>query len=353
MMKYLVNSLVVAVVLLGGAASVAAQGAGLSVIPSLIEEAVDPGQTFTEIITITNRSESTETYFLFIRNIAGVTDGGRPLFQDDATELSGEEMSNWASLGQSQVTLAGGQGIQVPLIVTVPEGISPGSHFAAVFASLNPPPNTTEGVGASVGYQVGNIISLRVSGDITEEAVIRSVTTDRFIYSTKDVQFTARVENKGNVLVRPFGAVEITNMLGDKIATPPMNESQSGVFPGVIRELTGAWDGDGLGFGRYEVLVSLVYGEPGQGQRTMTGQTSFWILPWAIIQPLLITLVVLALVGYVAIRYYIKNQVRRLAGGRRLVRTVNQQQTSTFVLFSIVMLFTVAFALLVVLLLFA
>lgn len=351
MAKYVLITLVAAFAL--SATPAFAQNAGLSLIPSIIEEGVDPGGAFSTNITVTNQGGTEETYFLFIRDIAGVTDGGRPIYRDESTELTGEEMTNWTSLGQEQVTLGPGEEIEIPLVVRVPADISPGSHFGAVFASLNPPPDETRGVGAAVGYQVGNIISLRVSGDVIEEALIRSVTTDKRIYSTKDVAFTARVENKGNVLIRPRGPIDITNMLGDKVATPMMNQSQSAVFPGAVRELTGTWDGDGLGFGRYDVTVALVYGEPGQGQRTMSAQTSFWILPWAIIKPLLITLAVVAVVGYVAVRYYIKNQVRKLSGGRRLVRTVNQQKTSTFVLFSIVMLFTVAFMLLIVLLLFA
>lgn len=335
-------------------AALAQESAGLGLTPTLIEEGVDPGSSLTETITVKNFSEVEQTYYFFTRDIAGVESGGRPIYADPGQETTGQEVSSWITLERTQLTLPAGGTDSFSIVIDVPEDATPGSHFGGVFGSLNPPPDDTTGVGAAVGYQVGNIVSLRVSGDIVEQAVIRSLQTDRYFYGDKRVDFVARVENKGNVLIRPRGPVEITNMLGDVVASPMMNESQNGVYPDSIRELTAAWGEDGLGFGKYTAMAALIYGEPGEAQQTMIANTTFWVLPWEIIRPLLIVLAVFTLLTYLFVRHYIKNQVRKLAGGRQLVRaTKTATGPSVWVLLAVIMLFVTAFTLLIILLLFA
>lgn len=332
----------------------AQESAGVGLTPSLIEEGVDPGDSLVETITVTNLSANTQTYFLFFRDIAGVEEGGRPIYADADQAISGQEVSAWVTLERTEVTLAPEESTNVSMVIDVPVDATPGSHFGGIFASLNPPADTTFGVGAAVGYQVGNIVSLRVSGDIFEEATVRSLQTDRFVYGEKNVLFTARIENKGNVLVRPVGPLEITNMLGDIVAAPLFNDSKNGIYPDSVRKLELRWQEDGLGFGRYEAMVSFIYGEPGEAQQTITANTSFWVLPWEIIRPLLITLAILGIISYILVRRYISIQVQRLSGSRRLVQKTNAPAgPSLTVLVSIVMLFVTAFVLLVALLLFA
>lgn len=329
----------------------AQEASGIGLSPSLIEESADPGESITKFITVKNLSEQSQTYYLFVRDIAGVHAGGRPIYAEDDLSETGYELSNWVTLTKSRVTIPAKSEEEVGVLIEVPDEASPGSHFGGIFASQNAPNIDT--VGAGVGYQVGNIVSIRVSGDALESAVMRSLQTDKYFYGTKDVTFTARVENKGNVLVRPIGPVEIYNMLGDKVVTTIMNEQKNAVFPGTIRPFEKKWTDDTLGFGRYEAVASLVYGEAGEAQSTITNTTTFWVLPWEIIKPLLITLGVLLVVSYFFIRKIIQNQVRRLAGGRRLVRSTQTGGPSILIMLTIVMLVLTAFSLFVLLLLFA
>lgn len=333
--------------------SFAQEQGGLSLTPPLIEESADPGEVLTSVITVSNLSSERQTYFLFPRDIEGVADNGRPLFVNDTFVTTDLNLSSWIALTQGQVTLEPGAEVDIPLLITVPENAPPGGHFAGIFASRNAPTVDAEGVGAGVGFRVGNIVNIRVTGDVTEEAYVRSLQTDSFIYGDKNVTFTARVENTGNVLVRPTGPLNITNMMGDQVATLAMNNDRVGVFPGSIRAIDETWEEAGLGFGRYTAELAMVYGVPGEAQYTITGNTSFWILPWEIIQPLLIALGILALASYVLVRYYIQQQVRKLAGGRRLVRSTQVAGPSPLILAAIVMLFVTALVLFILLLLFA
>jgi len=331
--------------------ALAQESAGLGIAPSLIEEPADPGQTISDTLTIKNLSDIEVTYYLFTRDISDVTDSGRPLYAEEGLPATGYELSSWVTLSEGQITIPPQGEKQVAVTIAVPTDASPGSHFGAIFASVNPPDSVD--LGAAVGFQVANIVSIRVAGDATEKAVVRSFQTDKFLYGSKTVDFTANLENRGNVLVRPRGAVDVYNMFGSKVASVPINESLGGLFPNATREFATQWADTGLGFGKYAAELSLVYGEQGKAQSSLYAATTFWVLPWAIIRPLLIALAVLFIVSYFVIRGVIRKQVQQLSGGRRLVRKTGGSEPSIFILATITMLIVTAFVLFVLLLLFA
>lgn len=321
--------------------------AGVSITPSLIEERADPGSVLTQDVYVTNISDSERTYYVYIRDISGVHDQGNPVYLEEGDEKTGYELSSWVTLGLSEVTLAPGSDVRVPVTITVPADATPGSHFGAVFVSLEPP--KFREIGAAVGFDVANIISIRISGDVTEHAQIRSFETDQYIYGKPTVEFTARVENKGNVLVRPVGPLEVYNMFGKRVETMEMNSSRGGVFPGTIRDFKLTWQENGLAFGRYEARVGLVYGDKEFGQQTITAVATYWVFPMVIVKPTLAALIVLFVAIYIGVRLYI----RRKLDGRRLVRRHGRSGRSTVVLVLGVWLGVSALFLLVLLILFA
>ena len=65
---------------------------------------------------------------------------------------------------------------------------------------------------------------------------------------------------------------------------------------------------DGFAFGRYEAVASFSYGDT--DKKTISGTTSFWILPLKPIAVVLGILLVLILGMYFAIRMYIRRKLR-------------------------------------------
>lgn len=328
-----------------------AQEAGLSISPAVIEETLDPGVTKNYTVTLKNLNNAEQIFYLSTRNIKGVQDGGTPIFANEGDEVTGYEIKDWITLGLSEITLPAGGSQTFDFTLAVPDTATPGSHFGGVFISVDPPEIDT--VGAAVGYQVANIISIRVSGDAIEDATIRQFSTSKFLYGSQNVDFSVRIENLGNVLVRPSGPLEITNMLGKKTEVLVFNEQQNAVFPNSIREFTLKWEGEGLGFGRYEALLSPVYGDTG-ARKTMSNTVSFWILPMSIIGPALGALFVLLLATYLFVRMYIKKTLANLSyGGARVVRRKRKSGNSATLLLVVVMLTVTAVFLIALLVLFA
>jgi hypothetical protein len=346
-LTFALSAIVFFISFLAFAAISSAQSIGVSITPAQIEETIDPGTSRDFTFTLQNLNESEQTFFFFTRNITGVIDGGTPVFAENNQEVTGYELADWITLESSSAVLAGGATQEVRFKMNVPQDASPGSHFGGVFISVDPP--EIENSGAAVGYQVANIISIRVAGEANNTANIRQFSTERYFHGSQNVNFLARIENAGNVLVRPSGPLEIYNMLGQKVDTLNFNDSQNAVFPANTRDFTLAWEGEGVGFGRYEAIISLVYGDEGVKQ-TISSTVSFWVLPMNIIGPALGILAFILILTFIFVRLYIRRTLAGMSsGGTRIVRR-RKKSNSSATLLLIVSLLTVSSLFLIVLL---
>jgi hypothetical protein len=328
----------------------AQSGAGVSISPALIEETVDPGQQNEYHVVVENLSDTDVEYFLFPLNIKGVKEGGIPIFAENNFEVTGYELADWIDIKTTQLTLPAGGTERVDFSIAVPDDASPGSHFGGVFVSVDPPEIRSSG--AAIGYQVANIISLRVSGEAIEQATIRQFSTGKFLYGSQNIDFTVRIENSGNVLIRPTGPLEINNMLGKQVGTMVFNESKAGVFPKTTKTFENiVWEGDSVGFGRYEAILSPTFGDTG-AINTISSTVTFWILPMNIIGPALAVLAVILLTIFIIVKVYIRRSLEQVNQGRRLVRRRKRGGSATL-LVTVVMLTTIALFLIVLLALFA
>ena len=331
----------------------AQEGSGIGIKPATIEEAMEPGESRNFTMEVTNLSDTTQTYYVFSRDISGVQSGGVPTYADEGAEKTGYELTEWLDLDIEEITLDAGKESNIEISIDVPEFATPGSHFGAVFVSLTPP--KLRKTGASVGYQVANIISIRVAGDAVVNAQIRQFSTGNYIYGSSNVDFQAKIENKGTVLVRPVGPLEVHNMFGKRVAVLTFNDSKAAVFPGVTRPFDITWEDEGPGFGRYQAVLSLVYGDQGR-QSTISSTVSFWILPMDIILPALGVLAFLLLAAYVSVKLYIRSKLQVMAGGSRRIKRNSRQRNggiSALLLVTVVMLAVTALFLIVLLALFA
>ncbi len=97
-------------------------------------------------------------------------------------------------------------------------------------------------------------------------------------------------------------------MFGRDAGSVEVNASVAPVFPGSSRKYTATWNDTSFAFGRYQAVVGFSYGDV--EAKSISGTTSFWILP---IKPIAIVLgVLLALIlgMYAVIRIYIRRKLR-------------------------------------------
>lgn len=280
---------------------------GIEIKPALIEERVEPGEKKTFYISVKNVTGSDKTLFLGVADIRGVNELGAPVFAENG-EVTDYALSQWVTFKEGSVFLKAEESKDVAFTVEVPVEASPGSHFGSVYFDSQPPQIGITGSG--VGIRVGNIISLRIAGEVDESMRLREFSTEKFIYDAPPVTFTTTLENLGNVLLRPNGLIEITDMFGRQVGKIEVNETGASTFPVSERSYRTVWSHDSFTIGRYQALMSVVYGE--DARKTVSGATSFWVLPLKPILTVFGTILALVVSFYALMKMYIAKKLREM-----------------------------------------
>ncbi len=333
-------------ILLNASFAAAQNTAGLEIKPAIIEDRAQPGSVYSFTLKVKNLSDTKQTFYLGAQDIKGLSDSGNPIFSDENTPTE-YELSTWIKEPAEAVTFEGGEQKTLKYSLQVPANASPGSHFGSIYFDIRPPTQRTNSAG--VGYRIGAVISLRIAGNVVEEAQLREFSTDKLIYGVPHITFKSKVDNLGNDLLRPHGVINITDMWGRDTAVVPVNDTGAPVFPGADRSYKTVWDGSSFAFGRYQAVLSLSYGD--EAKKTISQITSFWVLP---LKPILIVLGVfvgLILALYLFVKSYIRKKLRDMGVSPRGADPMYQAQRyakpvsrATTIMFA-VLIFSIAFLL--------
>ncbi|MBI5421311.1 MAG: hypothetical protein HZA35_03305 [Parcubacteria group bacterium] len=284
---------------------------GIGISPAIIEERVDPGQTLRSFLYVTNKTKETKTYYVSKMNMTGLTEKGDPEF-DTNSEGARVTLSSWITVPTTLLVVSGLQIKEIPFSVQIPRNAPPGGHFAGIFVSTIPSEKGNNSI--ATGVQTGSIISLRVAGDVKEEAQVRNFYTDKIVYDVPEVTLTAKIENTGNTLVRPAGSIEIFDWFGKKVATLIINENGGAVLPRNLRAYATTWKGEGFVLGKYEAHLGLSYGD--SAKKTVYTTLAFWVFPLKIVISLIVGIFIFAIIVFGGARAYVRRELHELRGER-------------------------------------
>ncbi len=292
------------------------QSAGLQISPLIVEKRADPGAVLREELVITNLGENEVVAFPEAREIVGTNTRGQPIFGKQKESFG---LPAWIYFEEKEIYLKSGERRSLQAEIRIPENASPGGHFAGIIFKKEA--DEVVETGAGVGYGVGTIVSIRVSGEVAEEAEIESFTTEKGVYEKPEIKFIALVKNRGSVLIRPIGFIDIEGPGGQKVSLE-VNPEAGGVFPGGERLFEVVWKGKKMAWGKYRAIISMVYGE--DGRKTISDATEFWILPVKGISGVAGGIVAMLLGVIFGVRLYIRKKVREIEEAAPRVRGTHQ-----------------------------
>lgn len=262
----------------------------IMVSPLRVDELVRPGQVLTGSIKVTNSSDANKKLYAFLRDFKSEGEEGRAKLIVPGTE-QGTFLSSWVEISNQGVDFAAGATQEFKYKISVPQNAGPGGYYGAIIFGTKAPDvkldSQEKGAAIGVAQQAGALILLQIAGEVDETASIREFTSDKGAYGTPfNVTLATRIQNDGNVHIKPRGTIEISNMLGKKITSLRVNDKAANVLPSSIRRLDSNWQGN-FGFGRYKALLALSYGtsveQGGQGMQSLSATTYFWVFPWKIL----------------------------------------------------------------------
>jgi len=250
--------------------------------PAKQETFLNPGDTVTEIIYVTDRVRGTTTFSIGIQDFKGTNDPNAPVAIVPPGQSGPDSGKDFLSVPASELTLSFGQRATIPVTVTVPKDASPGGYYAAVLISNEPTvvaTSSTSVTGATrVISRLGTLFFIRVNGPANPQGQLQdfriNAPTSRAIYNSGPFTFEMLFNNTGNLYLTPYGTITIKNFLGSTIATVPVDAYYS--LPQSLRYRDVSWNQFAL-FGRYTATLQL---NRSYGGTTDTKTIAFWVIPW-------------------------------------------------------------------------
>ncbi len=292
----------------------AQEGLAFSVSPTIYDMTANPGQMWQSTVRIINPNSYDLALTVIPNNFIPKDEDGVPQFVPiGEPTVQKETLAEWIQI-ESEVTIKAEQTLELPFLIKVPEGAAPGGHYAALMISTKPAKPSENGQ-VQTSQVISALVFLRVTGDITEQAAIRSFRTADYFLSKPETTFEVRIENKGNVHMQPQGEIKIYNMWGSERGTIPINQQTmlGNVLPESVRKFAFEWSSEWSisDIGRYTAKVTLAYGK--EERQFLSSDTAFWIIPWKILLTLVLVIGGLLSVVTWAIKLYVR-RVLSLAG---------------------------------------
>ncbi|OGY42316.1 MAG: hypothetical protein A2Y82_04990 [Candidatus Buchananbacteria bacterium RBG_13_36_9] len=287
----------------------------ITVSPPIIELEAAKGDVINQSIKVRNESANSETYYLSAERFVAGGEAGAPVFTGEDIDLA-----TWIKFPYENVTIPGGQTIEIPFSIIVPNYAGPGGHYAAIFLSTAPPEAaTTGGSNVAIASRIGTLVLVKIAGEVKEIAEISEFGTTAKTFDSLPVAFNIRVKNDGNVHLKPMGTISIKNMWGSVAGQVAVNETGGNVLPDQIRKFEASWvknpnavgantfwgkyrqQKENYAFGKYEADLGLAYGTAG---KILSAKTSFWVIPWNVIMVNLALVVIIVVIIYFAVKKY-------------------------------------------------
>ncbi len=282
----------------------------LSVTPPLFQLSAVPEQVWQSNIKVINSNSFPITVYANPVNFAPVGEEGRgqfiPVFE---AETKGQTLAEWITVSKDAIEIPPESSTEVNFTVNVPKDAAPGGHFAAILVGTKPPEKDTA-MAVRTAQVVSSLFFLSIDGDVQEKASIREFSVNDSFIDKPQVNFLLRLQNDGNVHIRPQGEIKIFNMWGKERGVIPINHGSNfgNVLPDTIRKFNFSWTGQTslADIGRYKAVVTLGFGS--KDRQTISQEVFFWVVPVKL--TILTILILITLI--MLIRWAIKSYVRRM-----------------------------------------
>lgn len=278
------------------ATSTVSPGDGLKVSPVTSNIVIEPGHTQVVTVYVQNVTNATIDLQGIVNDfIAANNESGQPSLLLEPNQYAPSHSLKRFVSPISNFSLKAGEQKSINVTITIPKDAPGGGYFGAVrFA----PVSTSGGSNVTLSASVGSLILVRVPGTFKEDLELLSMDARTDANSAPQVVFfgggnvvaAVRFQNKGDIQEQPFGKVLLKQ--GDKqIASYEINNTtpRGNVLPDSIRKFTVNLDKVGA-FGQYTLVGNFGYGTSGQ---LLSGQTTFYVIPLALIVAVLAAIAVI------------------------------------------------------------
>ncbi len=244
---------------------------------------VDPGQTITDQVRVTNAGTTPLVVTVFAADAYNSENGDFSLRATDEKRTGASTWVKFDGKQQLKLTLKRGESRTVPFTVTVPANATPGDHPAGVLAAA-----TSSGQ-LKVDRRIANRMYVRVSGDLQPLLTISSFSgTYHSGLNPLDGSITvaATITNSGNVALEGSSTLSTSTWFGINVGQTVRVE-QPEILPGNTATVTYEVPGvPQVGYGMVRMLVQggISGDAPDPGPLPVIQRDAFVIaIPWLLL----------------------------------------------------------------------
>lgn len=284
-----------------------------------IEASVEPGAQIVENIKLFNDQEKTLVLYPFTEAFKDSGDeSGNPTFVPVDPDM--DALPNWVIFNSEVYSIAPGEYLEFPVIINIPKNAEPGGHYGVIFFGTVPQSESRK-TGVQLGMKIGVLVIIDVAGDAQEDVSLLSFQTkgDQSLFNHLPVTFETRLQNDGNVHVKPSGVITIRNLFGGVAAEIPFNSQDGNLLPETKRKYEDIWYKDlqfydagessdsnqsfldklklewnNFALGYYKATVKMNVGR--HAENYLAADTGFWVFPWRVMTVGILLLVFLVLI---------------------------------------------------------
>jgi hypothetical protein len=287
-------------------------GQALEIAPPVLTLNADPGQVIKTQISLRDVASTNLIVKGQANDFIAAGEDGTPKILLDASQTSPFSMKDWVG-PLPQMLMKSREIRNLPVTITVPANASPGGHYGVIRFTATPPDLNSSGV--SLSASLGTLVLITVSGKTTSNLSVATFGPQKggkakSLFESTPITFVTRLKNTGNIQEQPVGRIIIKDMFGKTVAGLNVNLPPHYVLPDSIRRFESPLDKTVIGnkklFGYYHANLTVNYGP--DGKKVITSSVSFWVIPYRLI----IAIIVILIVGFFALRYFIRGYNERI-----------------------------------------
>ncbi len=200
-----------------------------AIAPSVIEVRASRGSIAEEIVQIINTGATDQKYYMGVMKFVPREETGTPQFISYNEDHSGLPL--WIHFPVSEVVVPANTKVDVPFQIILPDDIPSGGYYAAVTVS-QAPFDVVATNGAAVEAKTASLVLLTVEGETVITAALLDFSGD---FNNGKLEYEYRIQNQGNVHVKPEGEVTVRNLFGKTILSTDANPAGGRVLPSSTR----------------------------------------------------------------------------------------------------------------------
>jgi len=251
---------------------------GIQISPARFDLKLKSGDEGTGKINIKNYSERNYDVEIGVEDFYVSDDSSESIFftPDKRPELKVYDVINWIET-EKNLTLAPGEGKDVPFKIKVPGETPTGGYYGAIFfkTTIRDDIANEETSKITVHQRIGLLLTMAIQGS---GAIERSGDIVKFgpksrVFFSSPATLIADIANKGNIHYKGEGKIEISRF-GKKIGEIELKPQI--IYPNKFRRYEEKWELSVWDYGQYQAKINF---KSEDGKIVISKEMTFWSIP--------------------------------------------------------------------------